>query len=275
MQGSAGKPQRPAPGPVIICVVFLLIGCATVNTSDSAGRRFFDRLNRYPSATDALKIPKLTGTALSAIPGSAAASGDVFILVHPAYSLFFRDGTKSRYTEAHYGLLSRQFDNEARFIAEAARTGEIVILIIPGDYAGESTAPLSYTAYLNATASQGPAVFDLSSESVSSGAIAMNDMVDLYRFLQGVQAGKVLIGGGYIGRCQREFFNEMTAYFDKSSTYIVPEISTISPDDISGTEAASILESINRQDYRPVRKFIEKKLNKAANLLSIPQKKEL
>ena len=55
----------------------------------------------------------------------------------------------------------------------------------------------------------------------------------------------------------------------------MPEISTISPDDISDAEAKEMLESIERRDYRPVRRFIDRKLDEAPNLLSIPPKKEL
>jgi hypothetical protein len=195
-------------------------------------------------------------------------------MVHPAYSLYFRNGSTAKYSEAKYALLTKQFENEARFITEASQSGKIIILIIPGNYQTESVAPLSYTSYLN-TVAAGPGVFHVYSESSGSGTISMNDMVDLYRFLQGVKAGKVLIGGGFIGRCQREFYNEFTTYVEKDLSFIVPEISTISPDDISDAEARAILESIQRQDYRPVRSFIDRKLGKAVHLLPISRKKEL
>lgn len=260
--------------PLAIYMLFLLAGCATVNSTDSHARFFLEKLNRYPHSNEPLKIPKLSGTSYNAIP-NLPASPDVFIMVHPAYSLFFRGENGSKYTEAKYALLARQFENEARFIAEASKAGKIVVLIIPGKYESESIAPLSYTAYLNNATAAGDAVFYLFSESPSTGSLSMNDMVDLYRFLQGIRVGKVLIGGGYIGRCQREFYKELTAHFDYASSFIVPEISTISPDDITESEAGSILESIQQQDYFPVRKFIDKKLDKAANLLSIPQKRQM
>lgn len=257
-----------------IALSFQMSGCATAEPPGSLAARFFDILNRYPQTREPLKLRKLDAASFPSLQRGAAAS-DVFIMVHPAYSLFFRDANRSRYAEAKYALLAQQFENEARFIAGAAQAGKIVVLIIPGNYLTESAAPLAYTAYLNATASAGQAVFYLSSESPSNGAISMDDMVDLYRFLQGAKGGKALIGGGYIGRCQREFYTGLTNYFDKSSTFIVPEISTISPEDISESEAANILAGIQRQDYTPVRQFIDKRLNRAANILSIPQKREL
>lgn len=267
------KRRLPAAWPIAIYGLFLLVGCATVDVSDSELRRFFDTVKRYPGTREPLMIRKLTATSFNTIP-NVPDSPDVFIMVHPAYSLFFGDPNKSKYTNAKYALLARQFEIEARFISEASSIGKIVVLVIPGNYQSESVAPQSYTAYLNTTAA-GQTVFYLFSESARSGSISMNDMVDLYRFLQGIKAGKILIGGGYIGRCQKEFYNELTTYFSEGSSYIVPELSTISPDDISETEAANILESIERQDYTTVRKFIDKKLDEAANVLSLPQKKEL
>ena len=59
-------------------------------------------------------------------------------------------------------------------------------------------------------------------------------------------------------------------YIERKSSYIVPEISTISPDDVTDEEAAAILASIREKDYTPVKKFIEKKTKGAANILPLP-----
>ncbi len=221
-----------------------------------------------PQTREPLKIPRLTGTSFLSIE-KVTSPTDVYIIVHPAYSVFFREANKSRYSDAKFTLLSRQFDEEERFIIEASQKDKILILIIPGNYKTESVSTMSYETYLN-TVAFGKSVFYLFSESPNSGIVSMNDMVDLYRFLQGVNTARVLIGGGYIGRCQREFYNEFTKYFDKSLTYIVPEISTISPEDISEAEAAKILESIKRRDYTPVKQFIDRKQGNASAILSTP-----
>jgi hypothetical protein len=87
----------------------------------------------------------------------------------------------------------------------------------------------------------------------------------------------VLIGGGYIGRCQREFYTQLKSYLGQGSMpiFIVPEYSTISPDDISDSEARYIVTRVRQQDYSPVVDFINKKTKGQADLLSIPQKKEM
>ncbi len=257
---------------ITLFLVFLLPGCAPVDSSVSQPERSLsDALKDQNSpAREPLKIQRLTAATSLSIPKNEIPSPDVYIIVHPAYSLFFREASKSHYSDAKFALLSRQFDEEERFIIEASQTDKIVILIIPGNYKTESVSTMSYATYLN-TVAFGKSVFYLFSESPNNGSVSMNDMVDLYRFLQGVNAKRVLIGGGYIGRCQREFYSEFTKYFDKSVTYIMPEISTISPEDISEGEAAKILESIQRHDYAPVEQFIDKKQSDASTLLSTPQ----
>ena len=258
----------PAYRVVIFLFLFLVMGCASVDPPGSLARRFFDTVNHYPP-TRQLAIEQLSSRSITRL-SKVGISPDVHIVVHPAYALFFRDARRSRYADVKYELLIKQFEEEERFVREAARDGKIVILIIPGGYESEIQAPESYTAYLNAVAGGGNSVFYLYSESLSNGSIPSSEMVDLYRFLQSVKVGRVLIGGGYIGRCQREFYSELTAYYETTRSYIVPEISTISPEDISDEEAAVILRGIERRDYSPVRKFIEKKQDRAPNTLFAP-----
>lgn len=260
---------------ILLSGMLLLAACATTAAPTVEARRFLDMVNRYPETREPLRLRKLTAQSYNRI-APLSASPDVFVMVHPAYALFFGSGAQRvKYSETKYALLARQFEDESRFIREASAAGKILILIVPANYESESIRPLSYTSYLNAAAAEGGSVFYLFSESASNGTIAMNDLLELYRFLQGVKAGKVLIGGGFIGRCQREFYQQLTAYLDRTSWFIVPELSTISPDDISDAEAGEMLAGIEQGDYRPLRKFIDRKLDKPASLLSIPSRKEL
>jgi hypothetical protein len=263
--------QRVSAANLIVISFFLALvtGCASVDPPGSLAGRFFDTINRYPPTRQQLAIEQLSSKAVSRIT-NAGTKPDVHVIVHPAYALFFRDAKRLRYADAKYELLIRQFEEEERFIRQASRAGKIVILIIPGGYEIEMQAPETYTAYLNAVTEGGTAVFYLYSESLSNGTIPSAEMVDLYRFLQSVKAGRVLIGGGYIGRCQREFYNELTAFYETTGSYIVPEISTISPEDITDEEAAAILRGIEQRDYTPVRKFIEKKLERSPGVLFAP-----
>jgi len=251
---------------VLGCLAVLSAGCAS---PDTPARQFSDILYRYPNAQEPLVIKKLT-VSLAAEVAPALQGKTVTIMVHPAYSLFFREERRSKYTEAKYDLLKFQLDSEVRFISEIARSGNPLILVLPGNFLKESIAPLSYTYYLNDAVGTGASVFYLTSESWTNGTLPTESMITLYGFLQKVGAKRMLIGGGYIGRCQREFYNQVSAYLDNVTAYIVPEISSISPDDISDREAAEILASLRRKDYSPVRQFIEDKSHGAAEVLQLP-----
>jgi len=244
-----------------------MAGCSP--PPDTTGRRFTEILNLYPKAEEPLHIKKLT-TASAAEVAPALYGKAVTIMVHPAYSLFFREENRSAYTEAKYDLLKFQLDNEARFISEIAKTDNVLILVLPGNFLKESIAPLSYTYYLNAAAGEGASVYYISSESWTSGALSTNTIVTLYGFLQKIGASRMLIGGGYIGRCQREFFIQVSSYVDNVKAYIVPEISSISPDDVSDRESADLLLSLRHGDYTLVKQFIEIKSQGAANILPLP-----
>ena len=258
-----------SPFLAILCglAMFSAAGCAA--KQDIPAKKFSEILNRYPPTDEPLRIKKLTASSAQDI-GPAKYGRSVTMIVHPAYSLFFREERRSRYTEAKYDLLKFQLDSEARFISAMAKTDAIVVLVLPGNFQTESIAPLSYINYLNTTAGHGQSVYYITTEIWSSGALSMDSMVKLYAFLQQIRADKILIGGGFIGRCQREFYNQTAAYLEQVSAYIVPEISSISPDDISTPEASEILESIQRRDYTPVKRFIEKKSQGAAGILQLP-----
>lgn len=249
--------------------MLLMTGCAPqVHT-----KRFADLLDSYPQTSDPLRIRKLPASSAEVIPHRT--DPDVYIMVHPAYSLFFRDTNKTDYSEAMFMLLKMQLDREARFMAELSREGKTLVLILPGDYETESVAPLAYTFYLNTTTMAGSSVYYVFSVSANNGTIPAEDMVNLYRFIQGTQPGKVLIGGGYIGRCQKEFYNQLTTYLDRTSAYIIPEISSISPADVSDKEAADIVDSLRQGDYTPIRRFIDKKADIGVNVLSLPKQRKM
>jgi len=261
--------------PVLIAVLgslaVLAAGCVA---TDISAKPFNEILYRYPNSEEPLRVRKLTAASAADVPPALQGKAVTFI-VHPAYSLFFREERRSTYTEVKYDLLKFQLDNEARFISEIAKTDNLLILILPGNFQKESIAPLSYTYYLNAATGTGASVYYLTSRTWSSGSLAMDSMATLYGFLKNVGATRILIGGGYIGRCQREFYDQVTAYVGRVNAYIVPELSSVSPDDISERESMEILTSLRQGDYTPVRKIIEKMSQGAANLLPPPAAPEI
>lgn len=260
--------MKPAKSFLISFTASLLLAsCATVHPPDGSPQRYATVMGRYSQTDDRLHVPRLSPDSFRSLPAGSR-SREVIIMVHPGYSFFFTLGSKVRYRGAKYRLLEHQFEAEARFLAAQAARGRIVILIVPGKYETDSSAPRAYASYLNSAA--GPAVFHLRSGTSSNGAISTSDVVTLFQFLQAVRANRVLIGGGYIGRCQREFHTQLTSYFDAGKTFLIREASAISPQDISHEEAGLILSRLERRDFSPVVQFMAEKLGTDVNIMTIP-----
>ena len=245
----------------VAAAVLLSAGCA----SEVRAKRFTELLQLYPETQSPLKVRPLPDAALARDPSPRT----VTIIVHPAYALFFRNEKRNTYSEAKYDLLEYQLFQETRYIRDAAKKGDIIILVIPGGYELDSIAPPSYTTYLNSMAGEGQAVYFIRSETTHSGIIALDTTVKLHGFLRSIRTSKILIGGGFVGRCQGEFYRQFTTYVENVPTFIVPEISTLSPDDISSGDAEDILTGIRNKDYQLIVDFIGNK-GEEPNILGMP-----
>ena len=256
---------------LVSALFFLFLpGCLTPSGEQVSKVQFADIVGRYRQADETLSIRKLTRETSEALAHQQRGV-DVSILVHPAYSVFVDHVTEKNYSDATFNLLRHQFERESGFIEDQARAGDIVILILPAGSVARTASRLSYTSYLNRVSSKGNSVFYLFSRSASSGSLARQDMLALYHFLRSGRARRVLIGGGYIGRCQEEFYHQFISYFDGIPIFFVPEISTISPKDLSASEAFGIVKSIERHDDGPVKAFIRRRTDGDIRFLSIPQ----
>lgn len=257
----------------LLSIVLAVSGCAIVDDPQSPSKQFAHIMNSFPAAQEQLMFPDLTKIpAPLASASRPTPASEVYVIVHPAYAVFFQNLGKENFPEAKYRLLKKQFETEKEFIAKQAASGATIILVLPGK-TSDGVFPATYPAYrnyLNKTAGAGSSVFFIYSETSSSGAIPQNEMLSLYYFIRGLRPARVMVAGGYIGRCQREFYNELTSHIDKSQVFIVPQLSTISPDDVTEKEAEQILNGLERQDYTLVKQFIDKRTGASANILPLP-----
>lgn len=247
---------------VLVVAALLPAGCAP----EVHDRRFSALLERYPATDEQLRIRPLSAS--TTLPPQLR-DKPVTIIVHPGYALFFREERRSTYSAAKYDLLEYQLSQEARFLAEKSRSGDPLILVLPGNYARDSIAPRSYITYLNAATIGSPSVFYILSETSHSGDIPLETTVLLYDFLRNARASVVLVGGGFIGRCEKEFHSQLTTYVENIVPYIVPEISSVSPDDISNSKAVNILEGLRRRDFQELIEFIDSKHGGSAQIRSL------
>ncbi len=245
-------------------VASLLAGCSAAIQHGNSASIYADLAGRYPANDRPLGLTRLTADP-TLVP--AAPDRQVFIFVHPAYSLFFRDFAKQDFSKVKLDLMKRQFDHEEAVIGERIAAHKTVILILPGNYPADSFAPRSYVSYLNGLASLGSPVYYLLSETSSTGVLPANDMVGLYMFLQTLNVDRVTVGGGFIGRCQREFYDQFATHLGAVHAFVSPELSTIAPEDVTDDEAAQILSSLQKGDYTPVKSFIDKKTSGKENIL--------
>ena len=256
--------RRNAPFLVVVYALMLLVvlfaagaGCAP----PAMEKRFTDLLERYPGSDEPLAITPLSKAKADELPAWSR-GGDIVIMVHPGYSLFFRSRERNIHSETKYDLLKLQMDAEAASIRKMAASGQPLILVIPGNYQRDSVAPGSYVHFLNTLTNNSPSVYYITSESANSGGLSTDTMVMLYRYLTGMGVGRVLIGGGYVGRCEREFHNQLLTYFDDIRFFVVPELSSVSPDDVDDDEALDILNSLRQNDFTPILRIINEKTPK-------------
>lgn len=189
----------------------------------------------------------------------------VYFIVHPSYYVFFHEkpfqiipDDSNNVVETFIGattlppnsivhLLREYQQNERDFIASAEDDKRIVILVLPGrylnskDYIYKNGATDEYARYLNDTTRNAKTVFYIESKSTSTGKLNQDELDILLNFLQKIGARRIYIGGGYIGRCQEQFYDTLVKVSSDSTVAIVPEISAISPSDITDSTAKMLL----------------------------------
>ncbi|HYQ47435.1 MAG TPA: hypothetical protein VEP69_00090 [Thermodesulfovibrionales bacterium] len=205
-------------------------------------------------------------------------NGVVYIFVHPSYYSFFHAKKPRSMKEAGdlkesivdlflhstaenpvVQLEQEQQKNEKNFIEYLTTAEKLVILVLPRNYAhssnyGYARSRDEYARYLNGIANGSPSILYMESESSSSGRLLSDDLIPLMLFLETVGAKTVLIAGGYVGRCQKEFYQYMTN-FAPGSYSLVPEVSTFSPADLSEKDASRLIDSF-KSDLQPFTDFV-------------------
>ncbi len=186
----------------------------------------------------------------------------VYILVHPAFFSFFhaqrlRGGPQEERNvverllalpprDAEMALLQAQERRTRDFLEIASTQRKLVILILPRRYKRYKgyvyrKGPDEYTRYLNEVTNESPSVLYLESRSATRGYLRDAELAALVEFLAAVDAPKVLIGGGYIGRCLEDFYAGLTEDYGEEGIYIVPELSDVSPTELNARLAAKLL----------------------------------
>lgn len=192
--------------------------------------------------------------------------GIVYVVVHPAYYAFFHNRAAGNWQEeaglsrknaldtfldtsafsSRTRLVKAQEKNLRDFLEYMSTEKKLVLLVLPRGY---STYPAyqyrtgndEYMRYLNEVTNESESVVYLYSNKPNRGHLTERDRKRLIKFLYSIRANAIFIGGGYVGRCVEDFYKDMEQYYGEDKLYIVPELVTVSPSDISADLASDLL----------------------------------
>ena len=134
------------------------------------------------------------------------------------------------------------------FLEYATTEKKLIVLVLPRGYrtyAGYKyrEADDEFMRYINEVTNGSDSVLYLYSKKPNRGTLTDRDRKKLLKFLYSVKAESVLLGGGYIGRCLEDFYKDIDQYFSEDKLYLVPEISSISPSDMTTGFASDMLQA--------------------------------
>lgn len=185
-------------------------------------------------------------------------SGVAYVVVHPSYYVFFHNYNQRKvvierekgmyaknivdifideYPAGSSSILKNMKESEGReraFLKKASSKRRLLILVLPLDYQNHPEYPYrgldEYARYLNEVTGAPPSVVYIESASYKHGSLTFDTLVKLNMFLQAVGVKTLLLGGGYIDLCQKEFQEEAKKIQHIERVEVLREISLDSPD---------------------------------------------
>ncbi|MDA8241052.1 MAG: hypothetical protein M0Z67_11875 [Nitrospiraceae bacterium] len=206
--------------------------------------------------------------------------GAVYIVVHPAYYTFFHEGggpndPLATPSQNAVDLLLREpaYSSKTRlqlaqektlrdFLEYMSTDRKLVILVLPRYYKKYEGYKFrrgndEFMRYINEVTNGSDSVLYLYSKRPNRGTLAGMDRRRLLKFLYSVKAKEILLGGGYIGRCLEDLYKDMEQYYSDDKLYVVPEITSISPSDMSSGAASDVLDADGMVDVGKLSKSIQ------------------
>ncbi|HWR58209.1 MAG TPA: hypothetical protein VN328_04900, partial [Thermodesulfovibrionales bacterium] len=95
--------------------------------------------------------------------------------------------------------------------------------------------------YINSVTNESESVLYLYSKKPNNGHLTDESREQLLKFIEEVKPETILIGGGYLGRCVRDFYGDLTASIGREKVSIAAEITAISSEDAKNFVVADFL----------------------------------
>lgn len=177
--------------------------------------------------------------------------GDLYVIVHPAYSIFFHDleplyasrnPVDSFLNETTYTKNSRfirEQERSLRDLVEITSTRKrLILFVLPGNYREYDGyiykyGPDMFARYINSITNESESVLYLYSEKPNRGRLSDRSKNHLIEFFDAVNPKRIIIGGGYIGRCLEDFYKDISSSAFGEKIMIAGEISAFSQDDLN------------------------------------------
>lgn len=196
-------------------------------------------------------------------------NGVMYIIVHPAYYFFFHDhSTEAKEIEDYLekntltktGLFLREQERSLRDFLEITSTrNRLILIVLPGNYREYSGYRYRYgddkfARYINEVTNNSEASIYLYSEKPNRGMLSQDSKNTLIKFIGAVKPDKIVLGGGYLGRCLEDFFRQLTSDLKDVQVEIEPWISALSPDDLRYFDLDDLVKG-GRLDMNPVKEL--------------------
>ncbi len=211
---------------------------------------------------------------------------EVYIIVHPAYYTFFMHDYQEPPLLAddpspfpllnlpdrlrlalpqdlvNYRVMWEQERLIRDFLEYMSVKKRLVLLVLPRDFR-HSTVYRSpreldeYARFLNEVTNMSDSILYLESRTWDTGSIDADEAKALHAFLSSLGVTKVLLGGGYVGKCLDNFYESLRREYAYSDISFVPELTSISPRDMVA-EKLKFLTNEGRLNMRAVRRYFDK-----------------
>ncbi|MCL4477424.1 MAG: phage tail assembly protein [Nitrospirae bacterium] len=210
--------------------------------------------------------------------------GAMYIIVHPAYYVFFHDREpifadenavdtflNERVYTTHMRFLQEQERSMRDFLEITSTRKRLVVLVLPGNYRDYSgfiyrELPDEFARYVNSVTNASESVLYVFSEKPNKGSLPDKANRILHRFLEEVKPNTILVGGGYLGRCVDDFYKHLAGSVAGREVMIAGEISAFSPEDVKSLDLADYVKD-GKLDLAVIQETVAAKKNRGENSL--------
>ncbi|MBI5635039.1 MAG: hypothetical protein HZA15_16340 [Nitrospirae bacterium] len=211
-------------------------------------------------------------------------NGNVYFIVHPGYYAYFHakhplpqaeeiggypalnlverlasDNTLGR--DYNIMVMKEQERLIRNFLEFMSMEKKLVILVLPRNYRqhllnGYADGRDEYARFINELTNMSPSILYIESETHDNGFLTRPDLELLQVFIDDTGAKKLMLGGGYLGKCLDNFYESVRLKYKYEDVSFVADITSVSPTDMV-TDTVKLLVK-GRINYRAMWKYFKK-----------------